>query len=113
MGILTDNELNFKKCIRNLCRTAQYILHALIRPRKYLILEKAGISGSTFVNCRFNYVPLSWMFCRNHSYVKIEKIHYGTLKVICHSSDSYNVLLEQSNRVSIRLTVNEILNGFY
>ena len=53
------------------------------------------------------------MFCRNHSYVKIEKIHYGTLKVICHSSDSYNVLLEQSNRVSIRLTVNEILNGFY
>ena len=41
LGITIDNKLVFKKHMENLCRTAQYKLHALTRIRKYLTLDKA------------------------------------------------------------------------
>ena len=41
LGITTDNKLVFKKHIGNICKTAQYELHALRRIRKYLTLDKA------------------------------------------------------------------------
>ena len=46
LGITIDNDLNFKKHIENLCRTAQYKLHALRRIRKYLTLDKAKLLGN-------------------------------------------------------------------
>ena len=49
-GITTSNKLVFKKHIENLCRTAQYKLHALTRIRKYLTLDKAILHGNTFIN---------------------------------------------------------------
>ena len=84
LGITIDNELVFKKHIENLCRTAQYKLHALTRIRKYLTLDKAVLLGNTFINSQFNYAPLIWMFSRKTLYHKIEKIHHRTLKVIYH-----------------------------
>ena len=41
LGITIDNLLIFNEHIDNLCRTANYKLHALRRIRKYLSLEKA------------------------------------------------------------------------
>ena len=35
LGITIDNKLAFKKDIENLCRTAQYKLHALTRKISY------------------------------------------------------------------------------
>ena len=58
LGITIDNKLVFKKHIKNLCRTAQYKLHALTRIRKYLTLDKAILLGNTFINSQFNYAPL-------------------------------------------------------
>ena len=43
LGITIDKALNFKNHIENLCRTAQYKLHALRRIRKYLALGKAKL----------------------------------------------------------------------
>ena len=74
LGITIDNKLFFKKHIENLCRTAQYNVHALTRIRKYLTLDKAILLGNTFINSQFNYAPLVWMFCRKTLYHKIEKI---------------------------------------
>ena len=91
-GITTDNKLVFKKDIENLCRTAQYKLHALTRIRKYLTLNKAILLGNTFKNSQFNYASLIWMFCRKTLYHKIEKIHHRTLKVIYQSEESYENL---------------------
>ena len=101
LGITIDNKLVFKKHIENLCRTAQYKLHALTRIRKYLTLDKAILLGNTFINSQFNYAPLIWMFCRKTLYHKIEKIHHRTLKVIYQSEESYENLLLESNSVSI------------
>ena len=50
LDITIDNKLLFKKHIENLCRTAQYKLHALTRIRKYLFLDKAILLRNTFIN---------------------------------------------------------------
>ena len=101
LGITIDNKLVFKKHIENLCRTAQYKLHALTRIRKYLTLDKAILLGNTFINSQFNYAPLIWMFSRKTLYHKIEKIHQKTLKVIYQFEESYENLLLESSSVSL------------
>ena len=101
LGITTDNKLVFKKHIENLCRTAQYKLHALTRIRKYLTLDKAILLGNTFISSQFNYTPLIWMFSRKILCHKIEKNHHRTLKVIYQSEESYENLLLESSSVSL------------
>ena len=101
LGITIDKKLTFKQHVENLCRKAQYKLHALRRIRKFLTIEKAKMLGNAFIDSQFNYAPLLWMFCRKTLYSKIEKIHHRTLKVIYQSNDTYENLLLQSNTVSV------------
>ena len=101
LGITIDKALNFKKHIENLCRTAQYKLHALRRIRKYLTLDKAKLLGNAFIDSQFNYAPLIWMFCHKTTCLKIQKIHHKTLKVIYQSDVSYNDQLQLSKSVSL------------
>ena len=96
LGITIDKALNFKNHIENLCRTAQYRLHALRRIRKYLTLDKAKLSGNAFSDIQFNYAPVTWMFCHKTTYIKMQKIRHKTLKV------SYDDLLQLSNSVSLQ-----------
>ena len=58
--------------------------------------------GNAFIDSQFNYAPLIWMFCRKGLYLKIQKIHYKTLKLIYQSNNTYVELLELSETVSIR-----------
>ena len=53
-----DNLLIFNEHIYNLCRTANYKLHALRRIRKDLSLEKAKLLCNAFINSQFNYAPI-------------------------------------------------------
>ena len=73
LGITIDNLLIFNDHIHNLCRTANYKLHALQRIRKHLSLEKAKLLGYTFINSQFNYAPLVWMFSRKKTIFKDSK----------------------------------------
>ena len=43
--------------------------------------------SNAFIDSQFNYAPLLWMFCKKTLYLKIEKIHHKTLKVIYESND--------------------------
>ena len=66
-GITIYNKLVLtidKKHIENLCRTAQYKLHALKCIGNYLALDTAVLHSNTFLNSQFNYAPLMWMLCR-------------------------------------------------
>ena len=101
IGITIDKKLTFKQHIENLCRKAQYKLHASRRIGMFLTTEKAKILDNAFIDSQFNYAPLLWMFCRKTLYSKIEKIHHKTLKVIYESNDTYDNLLLQSNMVSV------------
>ena len=67
LGIPIDNILAFNEHTDNLCRKANYKLHALRRTRKYSSLEKAKILCNAFINSQFNYAPLVWMFCRKNN----------------------------------------------
>ena len=101
LGITIDKKLTFKHHVENLCRKAQYKLHALRCIRKFLTIEKAKMLGNVFIDSQFNYAPLLWMFCRKTLHSKIEKIHHKTLKVIYESNGIYENLLLQSNTVSV------------
>ena len=46
LGITIDKTFNFKKHIKNLCRTAQHKLHVLRQIRKYFTLDKAKLLGN-------------------------------------------------------------------
>ena len=61
LGTTIDNKVGFKKHIENLCRTAQYKLHAITRIRKYLPLGRAIPFGNTFLSGQSNHAPLIWM----------------------------------------------------
>ena len=50
LGITIDKLLIFNEHIDNLCRTADYKLHALRKIRKYLSLEKAKLLCNAFIN---------------------------------------------------------------
>ena len=101
LGITIVKVLNFEKHIKNLCRTAQYNLHALRQIRKYLTLDKAKLLGNPFIDSQFNYAPLIWMFCHKATYLKMQKIHHKSLNVIDQSDLSYDDLLQLSNSVSL------------
>ena len=101
LGITIDNLLIFNEYIDNLCRAANYKLHALRRIRKYLSLEKAKLLYNAFINSQFNYAPLVWMFYRKKQYLKIQKIHHKALKVVYNSNKNYDELLRNNNEVSI------------
>ena len=101
LGITIDKALNFKKHIENLCRNAQYKLHALRRIRKYLTLDKAKLLGNAFIDSQFNYAPLIWMLCHKGTYLKMQKIHHKFLKVIYQFDASYDDLQQLSNSVSL------------
>ena len=58
LGITIDKKLTFKQHVENLCRKAQYKLHALRRIRKFLTSEKAKILGNAFIDSQFNCAPL-------------------------------------------------------
>ena len=90
-----------KKHIENLCRTVQYKLHALRRIRKYLTLDKAKLLRNAFIDSQFNYAPLLGMFCHKATYLKMQKIHHKSLKVIYQSDAYYHDLLQLSNSVSL------------
>ena len=62
LGITIGKKLTFKQHIENLCRKAQYKLHALRRIRKFLTTEKAKILGNVYIDSQFNCPPLVWMF---------------------------------------------------
>ena len=79
---------------------ANYKLHALRRMRKYLAKEKAKLLGEAFINSQFNSTPLIWMFCQKTRYLKIQKIHFKTLRIIHQSIASYRDFLECNDSIS-------------
>ena len=101
LGLTIDNQLTFNDHVGLLRSIANYKLHALRRIRKYLTLVKAKLLCNTFINSKFNYVSVIWMFFRKKDYLKIEKIQYKALKINYKSNESYEELLTRSNEVSI------------
>ena len=67
LGVFIDNKLKLRNHIDELCRKASYKLHALCLIRPFLSKEKARLLANAFINCRFLYAPLIWMFASKSS----------------------------------------------
>ena len=63
LGVKIEKQLKFKSHIEELCRKAAYRLHALLRIRKYLTVEKAKLLVNASINSQFTYTSLIRMFC--------------------------------------------------
>ena len=98
LGLTIDNRLTFKDHIHILCRRASFKLHALRKIRKHLTIDKTKLLYNAFINNRFNYASLVWMFCHKQDYLKIEKVQH---KIVCSSNESYEQLLLRNSKVSI------------
>ena len=79
LGLAIDNWLTFKDHVVMFCSAIKYRLHALKRIRKYLTLKKAKQLYNAFINSKFNYASVIWMFCCK-KHIKIEKIQCKALK---------------------------------
>ena len=100
LGVTIDKHLDFKKHIENLCWNANYKLHALRRMWKNLAVEKPKLLGNTFIDSQFSSAPLIWMFSQKTLYLKIEKIHYKTFRIIHQSNAAYCDLPECNGSTS-------------
>ena len=58
--------------------------------------------GNVFIDSQAIQAPLIWKFCRKVLYLKMQKVHHKTLKVIYQSNKTYEELFELSETVSIR-----------
>ena len=116
LGLIIDNKLSFEKHIAKLCQITSYKLHALMRRRKYLTLEKSKILRNDFVDYHFNYAPLVCMLYKKTIYFKMQNIHHKTLRIIYQSDESCQDLLNLDNSVSLhqrhlRFLVTEIFRS--
>ena len=102
LGLIIYHKLKFDPQIDKLCKTARFKLHVLRRIRKFLTPEQAKLLANSFVNTQFAYAPLIWMFTRKNSMLKINKIHWRTLRVVYDDYNStYEELLASHNDISI------------
>ena len=74
LDLTIENRLTFKDHINILCRRANLKLHALRRIKKYLTTVKAKLLYNAFINRKFNYASIIWMFGHKQDYLMIAKI---------------------------------------
>lgn len=73
----------------------------LIRFRKYLTVDKAQILGGALIDCHFICAFTGCVVEKSHAQ-KQKKIRYRVLKLIIYqSNNSYEILLERSNKIAI------------
>ena len=102
LGLTIDDKLKFDAHIDKLCKTARSKLHALRRIRTFLTLEQAKLLASSFVNTKFWYAPIIWMFASKNSMLKVNEIHRRTLRVVYDDYNStYEKILASHNDISI------------
>ena len=92
--------LRSKYCLTIRPSNASYKLDALKHMRKKLGIVKAKLLGNAFIHSQFNSTPLIQMFCQKTLYLKIEKIHHKTLRIIHQSNATYRDLLECNGSTS-------------
>ena len=58
LGIILDQNINFKRHIQNICRKANSEIKALLRIRKFLNFGQAQVLAEAYISSDFRYCPL-------------------------------------------------------
>ena len=90
LGILIDNNLNFKSHVKKICEKANQNISALARISKLRSPTKRKTLMNYFIDVQFTYYPLMWMFSSKRFYKKNNKTHERSLRLILND---YNLNL--------------------
>ena len=83
LGILIDSELNFDLHISSIRSKASKKLHALGHIATFMSFKKKHRTLlKTFIETKFNYYPLIWMFHPRRMNNKINRIHERALRLL-------------------------------
>ena len=102
LGITIDYKLTFSTHIKNICKTANNKLCAILRLRNSLSQSQTKLLINAHVISQFFYCPLIWMFCAKGDMKTIIKVHKRALRTIHNNFNlSYNELLDLDNSCTI------------
>ena len=94
LGVIIDENLNFKEHIGEVCKKANQKMNALNRISSYISPEQHKLISNAYIKSFFNYCPLVWMFCGRKEIAKINKIHERCMRLTLHNfDDSFETLL--------------------
>ena len=103
LGITLDDSLKFDLHISDICKKASRQINALKRISKFLTQDGRKSIYRSFIAAKFNYCPISWMFCGKKNTSKLEKLQERALRlVICVQNSSYDDLLKKGNFLSLK-----------
>ena len=102
LGIVIDNNLNFKSRMKKIFEKANQKLRALARISKLATPTQKKKLINSFINAQFTYCPLIWMFSSKGCYKRINKIHERSLRLILNDCESsFDSLLSTLNEKTI------------
>ena len=97
LGVTIDNNPRFDKHVSNICLKANRKLSALTRIAKFVIFEKKMYFFKAFIESKFKYCPLVWMF-----HGKINKLHERPVRVVYNDTvTSFEILLIKDKSFTI------------
>ena len=102
LGVIIDENLDFKEHISEICRKANQKLNALNRIYSFITPYQGKLLSNAYIKSFFNYCPLLWMFCGRKEISKINKIHERCMRLTLQNfNDSFETLLLLSGDISI------------
>lgn len=87
LGITIDDQIRFKKHIKDVCKKVPFNLQSFRRIRTDLTDEKARLLSNAFIDSQFNYIQLIWLFAGKTLINKVCKSHKRTFSMVCKEYD--------------------------
>ena len=81
LGIILDDQLNFRSHMRNLRQNASQKLNPLAWISSFMDLPKCHVIKKTFINSQLGDCPLTWIMHSRSVNNKINRIHEQALRI--------------------------------
>ena len=102
LGVKIDNELRFNSHVLTICKEANRKLSALGRISNLIPFEQRRVLFKAFIESRFEYCPLVWMFHDRNVHHKINHLHERALRIVYKDDKSlFTELLKKDGSVTI------------
>ena len=102
LGLTIDKNLNFNQHLSIICKEVSAKVSALAKMVKIIPFEKKRFIMKSFIESKFSYCPLIWMFCSRKMNRKINHIHERALRLVYEDYvTSFEDLLVKDKTVSI------------
>ena len=92
LGIVIDNNLNFKYHMKKTYEKANEKLSALARISRLTTPTLGKKLINSFINSQFTYCSLIWMFSSKGCYKRINKIHERSLRLILNDLNHHLIV---------------------